>query len=92
MSGSNYRRFLSECIVSVPGKQPGLGEDDMYGLYLSWCLLNAEEPGSAVALSAAATQEGHTQQHIGGRSEWRELSMTGPAAVDYILASQPSLI
>ncbi|MDQ0731150.1 hypothetical protein [Arthrobacter sp. B1I2] len=92
MSGSNYRRFLSECIVSVPGKQPGLGEDDLYGLYLSWCVLNAEEPGSATALSAAAAQEGHTQQDIGWRREWRELSMTGPAAVDYILASQPSLI
>lgn len=92
MSGSNYCRFLSECIVPVPGKMPGLGEDEMYGLYLSWCLLNAEEPGSATALSAAAAREGHTRQDIDGRREWRELSMAGPAAVDYILASQPSLI
>ena len=92
MSGSNYCRFLSECIVSVPGKQPGLGEDEMYGLYLSWCLLNSVEPGSAEALSAAAAQEGHMRQDMGGRREWRELSMAGPAAVDYILASQPSLI
>jgi hypothetical protein len=92
MNGWNHCRFLSECIVPVPGKQQGLGDDVMYGLYLSWCLLNAVQPASATSLRAAVLREGHRQQHNGGRRQWRELSMTGPAAVDYILASQPRLV
>lgn len=93
MGVANYSRFLSECITRVPGKQPGLSEDDMYGVYLSWCLLNAEKPGSNKFLFAVMRQEGHTpQQHSDGRNRWPELSLTGPAVLDYILASQPSLV
>jgi len=93
MGVANYSRFLSECITRVPGKLPGLSEDEMYGVYLSWCLLNAEKPGSNKSLFAAIRQEGHTpQQHSDGRNRWPELSLTGPAVVDYILASQPSLV
>lgn len=82
MSASNCRRFLSECIARVPGKQPGLGEEEIYGVYISWCLLNAEKPVSTKSLWAATRQEGHKQRHNAGRNEWPELSTTGPAAVD----------
>lgn len=92
MGASNCPRFLSECITHVPEKQAGLREDEMYGVYLSWCLLNAEKPGSAESLWEAMRQHGHVQRHSAGRALWPELSMTGPAAVDYILASQPSLL
>ena len=92
MGASNYPRFLSECITRVPEKQAGLHEDEMYGVYLSWCLLNAEKPGPTESLWAAMRQEGHVQRNSAGRNVWPELSMTGPAAVDYILASQPSLL
>lgn len=92
MSESNYARFLSECITRGPEKQPGIREDHLYGVYLSWCLLNAEESGSAESLWAALRQQGHRQHLTAGRKEWPELSMAGPAAVDYILSSQPSLL
>lgn len=93
MSAQNFRLFLSECLAPVPGKQPGLSDDELYGLYLSWCLLHARKPGPATSLWAAVRQEGYQQQqHRGGRNEWPELCMTGPAAVDYILTSRPSLL
>lgn len=92
MSAPNHRQFLSECLVPVPAKQPGLSDDELYGLYLSWCLLNARKPGPTASLWAAVRQEGYLQRDRGGRNEWPDLCMTGPAAVDYILASRPSLL
>lgn len=93
MNVRNCSRFVSECVTSVPGKEPGVREDDMYGVYLSWCLLNAENPLSSESLWAAVRQEGHMLKHCSdGRSEWPQLSLAGPAVVDYILASQPSLV
>lgn len=93
MNVRNCSRFVSECVTSVPGKEPGVSEDEMYGVYLSWCLLNAENPRSSESLWAAVRQEGHRLKHcLDGRNEWPELSLAGPAVVDYILASQPSLV
>jgi hypothetical protein len=70
-----------------------LREDEMYGLYLSWCLLNAERPMTAESLTAAISRQGPVKPKVrGGQVVWPGLSMTGPAAVDYILASQPSLL
>ncbi|WP_458781190.1 hypothetical protein [Arthrobacter sp. D3-16] len=93
MSVPNYTRFLSECLIQDPERQPGLREDDIYGVYVSWCLLNGQQPGSTASLWAAMDQQGHIKQHRGaGRDEWPGLSIKGPAAVDYILSSQPSLL
>jgi hypothetical protein len=93
MSVPNYARFLSECFVQDIERQPALSEDEVYGVYVSWCLLNGEQPGSTSSLWAAMDQCGHSKQHrITGRHEWPGLAMRGPAAVDYILSSQPSLI
>lgn len=91
MSVPNYTRFLSECIIEDPDKQPGLLQDDIYGVYLSWCFLNGERPGSDAAFCAALEQRGYSQ-HGNNAGRYPGLSMTGPAAVDYILASQPSLV
>jgi hypothetical protein len=92
MSDQNCSRFLSECITCNPENQPGLREDEIYGVYVSWCFLNAEAPCPEPSLWAAMNQ--HTQQkpaHTSGRRVWPGLAMTGPAAVDYILSSQPNL-
>ena len=48
--------------------------------------------GSTASLWAAMRQEGYRQEGRGARNEWPGLSMTGPAAVDYLLAGQPSLL
>jgi hypothetical protein len=93
MSVPNCTRFLSECITCVPGKQSGVREDEMYGLYLSWCFLNAETPCSDQSLWRAISEQGYHKLHgVAGQRIWPGLAMMGPAAVDYILASQPSLI
>jgi len=93
MSVPNYARFLSECFVQDFERQPALREDDIYGVYVSWCLLNGQQPGPATSLWAAMDQKGYTKQHRDTtRQEWPRLSMKGPAAVDYILRSQPSLL
>jgi hypothetical protein len=93
MSVANCARFVSECIKCEPGKQSGLREDEMYGVYLSWCFLNAEKPCSDRSLWAAMSQQAHLEpQRAAGQRVWPGLSMTGPAAVDYILSSQPSLL
>lgn len=93
MSDQNCSRFLSECITCNPENQPGLREDEIYGVYLSWCLLNAETPRPEPSFWAAMNQHGHP--HSGsapGRRVWPGLATTGPAAIDYILSSQPSLL
>jgi hypothetical protein len=93
MSVPNYTRFLSDCMILDPDRQPGLPEDEIYGVYLSWCILNNEEPGSSKSLWAAMSRHGYAKQPgTAGRYLWSGLTMTGPAAVDYILASQPSLV
>jgi hypothetical protein len=39
------------------------------------------------------SQQAHLEpQRAAGQRVWPGLSMTGPAAVDYILSSQPSLL
>lgn len=93
MSVPNYARFLSDCFLQDRERQPALREDDIYGVYVSWCLLNDQQPGPAKSLWAAMDQRGYMKQHRDtGRHEWPGLSMKGPAAVDYILTSQPSLL
>ena len=93
MSVSDHTRFVSECIIYDPERESGLRYDDVYGLYLSWCFLNQEQPGTDKAFCAAMKQLGHIRRNRGsGHYIWPGLAMTGPAAVDYILSSQPSLV
>lgn len=93
MSAPSYHRFLADCIVHDPGKQRGLREDEIYGVYLSWCFLNQEQPDSDDAFWAAMRSCGFTRtRRTAGRYVCPGLGMKGPAAVDYILSSQPSLV
>ncbi|WP_104044060.1 hypothetical protein [Arthrobacter sp. ZGTC412] len=93
MSAENYPRFLSECIIRDPDKESGLHDDEMYGVYLSWCALNGKQPAPDHAFWAAITELGPSRNyHKEGRHIWPGLAMKGPAAVDYILSSQPGLV
>lgn len=93
MSAPDYSRFLSECIIHDPEEQPGLREDEMYGVYLSWCLMNQQQFVSDHAFWAAKSTRGYNRSHHGaGRQICPGLGMKGQAAVDYILSSQPSII
>ncbi|MFE4228798.1 hypothetical protein ACFRJ8_13015 [Arthrobacter sp. NPDC056886] len=93
MSVTNHPRFLSECLIQDPNRQSGLPDDEIYGVYISWCLLNGEEVGSNKSLWSEMRRQGHAQPHRSGRQRsWAGVTMTGPAAVDYILSSQPSLL
>lgn len=93
MGAPNYRRFLTECIIHDPDTQRGLREDEVYGVYVSWCFLNQEQPGSDDAFWAAMEGLGFTRtSRTASQYVCPGLGMTGPAAVDYILSSQPSLV
>ncbi|CAM3130914.1 hypothetical protein PSET11_00247 [Arthrobacter ulcerisalmonis] len=76
--------FLGESVSADPGAEQGLTRDELYGLYTSWCLLNQQSPSTAHALWAALREHRINPDH-------NALSMTGPAATDYILSSAPSL-
>jgi hypothetical protein len=81
---SHFDDFLREATSSEPGSDTGLTADELYGLYLSWCALNGCPPESVEALWEALTLKGA----IPGKNT---LTMTGPAAADYILSSAPDL-
>ena len=92
MTSSPYPLFLADSIT--PGEpREGLTDDELYGLYTSWCLLRREPPASSLAFWAAMREGGIPDRcRIARRIIRPGLRMTGPAAADYILASQPSLL
>ena len=93
MTDSEYTRFLADCITVEPGDDSGLTEDEMYGVYVSWCILNRINPRMPAVFWTAMARGGHDQRRLeAGRYFRPGLRMTGPAAVDYILSSQPSLV
>jgi hypothetical protein len=85
MTATHFEQFLAEAVV--PDREPGLGlgRDELYGLYTSWCLLHQAEPQPPAALWEA-------MKHSGIDPDNNNLSMTGPAAADYIVASAPDLV
>ncbi|WP_066290255.1 hypothetical protein [Arthrobacter sp. B6] len=93
MTSTKYTRFVADCITVQRPNDSGLTEDEMYGVYVSWCFLSRLAPGSPGVFWAAMAQEGLGQRRLdAGRYVRPGLGMTGPAAVDYILSSQPSLV
>lgn len=88
-----YTRFLAECIAADPEDDAGLSEDEMYGLFVSWCFLNRLNPAAPAVFWAEMAQRGHVRGRRDAGQYFRPgLRMTGPAAVDYILSSQPGLV
>ena len=75
MTGSSGKSLITERETDA-----GLGKDELYGLYTSWCLINQPRREPARSLWAALKQHRINPRH-------NHLTMTGPAATDYILAS-----
>jgi hypothetical protein len=80
-----FRSFFAQAIDEEQDKDAGLGADELYGLYTSWCLLGQQAPKSPGALWEALMAFGIDpgNNHVG---------MRGPAAADYIIASAPDLV
>lgn len=85
MTANHFEDFLAEAVVQDREPGMGLGRDELYGLYTSWCLIHKAQPQPPDALWEAL--EGH-----GISPDNNNLSMTGPAAGDYIVASAPPLV
>ena len=84
MTTPHFDRFLSEALTTERESDTGLGKDELYGLYTSWCLINQYRPQSSRSLWAALRE-----RRINPADN--RLTMTGPAATDYILTSAPNL-
>lgn len=85
MPATHFEDFLAEAVV--PDREPGLGlgRDELYGLYTSWCLIHKAQLQPPEALWEALADQGINPDS-------NNLSMTGPAAADYIVASAPPLV
>lgn len=83
MAVSHFQRFLSEATTPDPDPTRRLSEDQLYGLYISWCQANHCPPASDSDFRAAIRQH-----HV----RLPSLRITGPAAADYILATYRALI
>ena len=83
-ASAHIERFLAEATTEGSDDGNSLRKDQLYGLYISWCLLHNAAPdpvsGFWAALRAHCIKPGRSR-----------LRMAGPAATDYILASYPAL-
>jgi hypothetical protein len=85
MSTPHFDAFLAQCVHEDPDNETGLSADEIYGLYISWCLLNQEPPHTSEILMAALRY----RRIAPGNNQ---LVMKGPAATDYIVASAPAIV
>lgn len=93
METPDYARFVQDCITADTLDDHMLTEDQLFGVYLSWCALLAQAPGACESFWAAMSRLGvHERRGNDHRHLRPGLRMTGPAALDYILTSQPSLV
>lgn len=84
MSKVPLDNFLDECVCRNSGGE-GLSFEELYGLYVSWCGLQASEPMTARLFRASLRAAGIAPEHRGGLCP--DLVMVGPAACDYIVRS-----
>ena len=85
MTATHFEQFVAEALTTERETDTQLSQDELYGLYTSWCLIHKTQPQLPAALWSALKVQGIDPEDC-------ELAMTGPAAADYILASAPSLI
>ena len=81
----HFDRFLAEALTTDRETDGGLAKEELYGLYINWCLINQDPPEPAEALWADL--EGHRI-----KPDANTLAMSGPAALDYIVSSSPDLV
>lgn len=84
MTSSHFQQFLDEATSFDPSNDSSLGPDCLYGLYVSWAVLNRLEPRSDQAFRSGMHRCGVDLQNS-------RLRMTGPPAADYILSSYPDV-
>ena len=83
MAASHFTLFLDEATVPEFDTDCPLSADCLYGLYVSWCVLNGMEAKPDITFRAAmyrADVDIHDSR----------LRMVGPAAANYIISSYPS--
>lgn len=84
MSHPHFESFLAQAVSEESDNEDGLSPDELYGVYISWCLLNKQKPQTPDALWKALKAHSIKPAH-------NHLVMKGPAAADYIMASAPDL-
>jgi hypothetical protein len=88
---SAYSLFLAECFAAADPTR-GPTDDEMYGVYTSWCLLRQQRLASPPVFWTAMRELGIPDPcRVATRMVRPGLQMQGPAAVDYIVTSRPSL-
>ena len=85
MADSQYDPFLQEATTGEPETDFAFGRKQLYGLYISRCLLAQAAPRSEEAFWVAMKKKRSRPGSIG-------LHMSGLAAADYILASYPGQV
>ena len=70
----------------------GLTEDELYGIYTRGCVIQGTNPAPAGDFWKAMRELGKRRHFVDSCFICPHLHMTGPAAVYYILSSQPDLI
>jgi hypothetical protein len=89
MTVTQLGSFLRDCIITHETPEEGLTPDELYGLYVSWCFLANVPPANDRNFRSALAAHGIRPVRRGHHSIYPGLSMTGPAATDYILNSAP---
>lgn len=84
MANSQFDLFLNEATYTDHVSDTTLDGDRLYGLYTSWCFINEQAAGTESTFWTAM------KHRISPRRNG--LRMKGPAAADYILASNPGLV
>jgi hypothetical protein len=82
MLKSPLHEFVNDCITRNQDAD-GLTQEELYGLYLSWCSLRGTRPAPARTFRAGLRAVNIQPDHHGGLCTG--LAMTGPATYDYIL-------
>jgi hypothetical protein len=81
--------FVTDCIARNQDAD-GLTQEELYGLYLSWCSLRGSMPAPARSFRAGLRAAGIQPARGGGVCTG--LVMTGPAACDYIVHRELPLV
>ena len=82
MLKSPLHEFVNDCITRNE-EADGLTQEELYGLYLSWCSLRGTTPAPPRSFRAGLRAVNIQPEHRGGLCTG--LAMTGPAACDYIV-------
>ncbi|MBT2248037.1 hypothetical protein JHV56_04900 [Arthrobacter sp. BHU FT2] len=84
MATSHFQMFLQQATRFDPTAESVMTSDCLYGLYVSWCRINAYKPKTDQAFRTGMRRCGVDVANS-------QLHMTGSAATDYILCSYPDV-